>query len=938
MRLAALLWLAAGLALFAQPAGCDESSSESRSEVAQRAPAGPGELDAQEVVYLGLVDGSVVAWNMHNGRRLWNFTSRGTVGSDSHDVVSEYGKPSLQMREGQELVTELGGQGSNYVLDGDGGLFEHPSWNARGLVDAPAATSQVLRREGEEGEDDGVLFIEDKVVDVYGVDPFTEGLEGQANMKFCRLANRPDESCGAYDDRGKTSRTLVVTRTTYTMTEQRAGNGEVLWNRSSSFYDMKMSHPGIGGAIDQPWSIVQRAVGTSESASGEPQWQVDAFDSEGTVQFSQLLPAQLVASFTLMNGQISRNGFNDCGDLSPAECWSRLEKHAFEDTVSVFKHKNAYFALPAVEMTRAPLNPLPNLFQPPQPARATGLSAMIGDGLDAAVLVDADCDAEDADRSVSAPPGAGPGWDFDGGSTRTDIATGSSAGGGGGGGGTDSQLMLHGGSEYRGFWRREERAAVPTSTAVAVFTRQDAVVPIHVDTPQSTLLAVDEVQLIEADDRTSSGSSGSNGETVNVQDVLQQAASRRPTKTIKVEMPEFLDDFWHHFQDLDITFRTAHIVTAVLVVLGLGMLGGKMIFGEPGACRKRARRIVSGGDGAVPDEHEVFSSEESGPASGAEETQKSPTKVVAAAGEGSPEPNSNRSPSQQSLAFGTPRGEIPVLDLQNNQDGPYSSEDESPSSEDDSDESPTVESAKAANGVGSQIPGAGSEESSSEDESSVDESCSDDQSDDDSDGSPSAAEGAVLKTSKSEPNLSKSGRENKKKSRRRDKTGAEHSSSSSQASSKRESRSPQLKALRSPYGPGGPDDFSLVPAPESNRSAAVSRYTEEFDEVRKLGKGGQGTVFVAHRHLDGIDYAVKKVLLPRGAKDRDRVLREVKSLAQLEHLNIVRYYNAWIEKVELDDSSYNSMFNPPSPHGGVSNSGAYSYSTWGICTTNPPFF
>ena len=54
-------------------------------------------------------------------------------------------------------------------------------------------------------------------------------------------------------------------------------------------------------------------------------------------------------------------------------------------------------------------------------------------------------------------------------------------------------------------------------------------------------------------------------------------------------------------------------------------------------------------------------------------------------------------------------------------------------------------------------------------------------------------------------------------------------------------------------------------------------------------------MFVAHRHLDGIDYAVKKVLLPRGEKDRDRVLREVKSLAQLEHINIVRYYNAWIE-------------------------------------------
>ena len=85
-----------------------------------------------------------------------------------------------------------------------------------------------------------------------------------------------------------------------------------------------------------------------------------------------------------------------------------------------------------------------------------------------------------------------------------------------------------------------------------------------------------------------------------------------------------------------------------------------------------------------------------------------------------------------------------------------------------------------------------------------------------------------------------------------------------------------------------------------------------------MGKGGQGTVFVAHRKLDGIDYAVKKVLLPRREKDRERVLREVKSLAQLEHMNIVRYYNAWIEQIYLEDLEH--MLNPPSPQSGLSNS------------------
>eukprot|EP01052_Picozoa_sp_SAG31_P025892 SAG31_NODE_2302_length_5976_cov_5.112813_1_plen_1216_part_00 len=80
-----------------------------------------------------------------------------------------------------------------------------------------------------------------------------------------------------------------------------------------------------------------------------------------------------------------------------------------------------------------------------------------------------------------------------------------------------------------------------------------------------------------------------------------------------------------------------------------------------------------------------------------------------------------------------------------------------------------------------------------------------------------------------------------------------------------------------------------------------SRYAREFQEVRRLGRGGQGTVFVVENMLDGIEYAVKKVLLPRSDKERDRVLREVKSLAKLDHVNIVRYYQAWIEQIAAED-------------------------------------
>jgi hypothetical protein len=53
---------------------------------------------------------------------------------------------------------------------------------------------------------------------------------------------------------------------------------------------------------------------------GPPQWQVDAMGADGQLRWTMLLPAQLVASFTLTNGHIQRNPFTDCQHDSLAEC------------------------------------------------------------------------------------------------------------------------------------------------------------------------------------------------------------------------------------------------------------------------------------------------------------------------------------------------------------------------------------------------------------------------------------------------------------------------------------------------------------------------------------------------------------------------------------------------------------------------------------------
>lgn len=86
----------------------------------------------------------------------------------------------------------------------------------------------------------------------------------------------------------------------------------------------------------------------------------------------------------------------------------------------------------------------------------------------------------------------------------------------------------------------------------------------------------------------------------------------------------------------------------------------------------------------------------------------------------------------------------------------------------------------------------------------------------------------------------------------------------------------------------------------------VSRATIDFEEIAFLGKGGFGqvlkvsilyllSIFIyflqVRNRLDSMLYALKKVKfrdLPNSMKNLDKVLREVKALAQCDHENILR--------------------------------------------------
>ncbi|CAB0018182.1 unnamed protein product [Nesidiocoris tenuis] len=75
-----------------------------------------------------------------------------------------------------------------------------------------------------------------------------------------------------------------------------------------------------------------------------------------------------------------------------------------------------------------------------------------------------------------------------------------------------------------------------------------------------------------------------------------------------------------------------------------------------------------------------------------------------------------------------------------------------------------------------------------------------------------------------------------------------------------------------------------------------SRLKTDFEIIEKLGSGAFGQVFKVMNKLDGCYYAIKKIILNCSNKRAHReITREIKLLSRLNHENVVRYYNSWVE-------------------------------------------
>jgi len=97
---------------------------------------------------------------------------------------------------------------------------------------------------------------------------------------------------------------------------------------------------------------------------------------------------------------------------------------------------------------------------------------------------------------------------------------------------------------------------------------------------------------------------------------------------------------------------------------------------------------------------------------------------------------------------------------------------------------------------------------------------------------------------------------------------------------------------------------------------AKSRFKSDFEILAKLGEGGGGVVYKVKNNYDTYEYAIKKIKININDKNEsNRIIREIMLFSRLQHNNIAKYLQAWIEEADeeddniLDNFDYNKDLN-----------------------------
>lgn len=99
-----------------------------------------------------------------------------------------------------------------------------------------------------------------------------------------------------------------------------------------------------------------------------------------------------------------------------------------------------------------------------------------------------------------------------------------------------------------------------------------------------------------------------------------------------------------------------------------------------------------------------------------------------------------------------------------------------------------------------------------------------------------------------------------------------------------------------------PSGASTPPEPINHASEAQGYYARFFVELKRLGRGARGQVFLCQHVLNGNKlgkYAIKKIPVGDHAQSLLQSLNEVHLMESLHHPHLIHYQHAWIERCQL---------------------------------------
>ncbi|XP_043991704.1 interferon-induced, double-stranded RNA-activated protein kinase-like isoform X2 [Gambusia affinis] len=124
-------------------------------------------------------------------------------------------------------------------------------------------------------------------------------------------------------------------------------------------------------------------------------------------------------------------------------------------------------------------------------------------------------------------------------------------------------------------------------------------------------------------------------------------------------------------------------------------------------------------------------------------------------------------------------------------------------------------------------------------------------------------------------------------------TGSEENAPSPLSQDSAEPSRGEMTGSSDPADSSDQNDVENQKITNPSNPSVQSSFTSDFEILEYLGGGGFGCVFMVKKKLLGLDYAVKIV------PGTQKALREVTVLSDLQHENIVRYYNCWMEESKV---------------------------------------